>query len=159
MPPSCTNGDENTLILAALTISPPVKLILWVESSSPSEPAEPPKPAKPPTPPPEASLDFSAMRELANNSARKAIAKHSRGQLLRLSYIRLLEAAGAIVVAIIILRLTVFGPIGSVACGVGGLILAIWWARQYFRMVAETSKDIAKRSAKRASDAPAAEVV
>ncbi|MEZ6068857.1 MAG: hypothetical protein R3C10_01025 [Pirellulales bacterium] len=88
-----------------------------------------PRPPRPATPP-EASIDLAALRDVANVSARGALDAHSRRQLLKVTFSKLLLAGLALAAGISMAwHSPVLGTYAVVGAGVCWTITLVWGAQ------------------------------
>jgi hypothetical protein len=113
--------------------------------------ADRPRPGEMPTPPvqlctstprqfapralaPELTADFSAMRALANNTARQAIDTHRRRRQVRSTRGKLLVAAVALVLSFALLWVSTGGSRPALWSAVGSLLVSIYWGGRFIRL-------------------------
>ena len=101
--------------------------------SMPDLPPAPSKPAQPRSPAPEKRTDLSALRELANLSAKSAISEHARNTLIHTMYSKLIVTSVALVAGIGLLwmwsrfgacELTLYSSLVAIAA-------AVFWGAEY----------------------------
>ncbi len=118
-------------------------------AASPSAPTSPNTPSQfvPRALAPELTADFSAMRALANNTARHALDTHRRGRQVRSTRGKLVVAAIALALSFTLLWLSTSGSSLVLWSAVTSLLVSVYWGGRYLlltrrlRGVAEKDDD------------------
>jgi hypothetical protein len=97
--------------------------------------------------PPELTTDLSAMRALANNTARRAIDMHQRRGQVRATKGKLLIAGVALVISIALMWFSTGGNRLALLASVLSLLVSAYWIRRYVLLTRKT-----RSSGKEASD-------
>lgn len=88
----------------------------------------------PRAPAPELIADFSAMRALANNTARQAIDTHRRRRQVRSTRGKLLVAAVALVLSFALLWVSTGGSRPALWSAVASMLVSVYWGGRYIRL-------------------------
>jgi hypothetical protein len=137
-----TEGGRNTAPLVGGKASAPAETAAQGAATQPN-PVLPDKvePLKPPTPraaagpravPPELTADLSAMRALANNTARQAIDSHRRRGQVRATQGKLLIAGVALLISFTLLWFSTGGSRLALCAAILSLLVSAYWIRRYF---------------------------
>jgi hypothetical protein len=124
------------------------------EAGQSSEPQQGDEPAAPkrPTVAPEA---MSAMREIANAEARRAIATHAYKTTTRSAFVKLFLACGALIVSYGLLRMSHHAANVTYWLAIAALAVGGFWVSRYMRLAGNMQRISADRSSSPAASDPA----